>query len=152
MKRNRKIFSPVFLPVYFFALAILAGAALLHSPPARAEQGVFWLDGFSHAVSAFCNAGFALYPGSMTRYADNFSVNITLMTLIICGGLGFYVLVGLPGFFAALASKEKRSEHDRGCGYFASAGPGEIHREIGVPMSALLSATCPPWNADIFSA
>jgi len=99
VKRNGKIFSPVFLPVYFFALAILAGAALLHSPPARAEQGVFWLDGFSHAVSAFCNAGFALYPGSMTRYADNFSVNIVLMTLIICGGLGFYVLVGLPGFF-----------------------------------------------------
>ena len=83
----------------FFRPGHSGGSGAFALPPARAEQGVFWLDGFSHAVSAFCNAGFALYPGSMTRYADNFSVNIVLMTLIICGGLGFYVLVGLPGFF-----------------------------------------------------
>lgn len=54
------------------------------------RKGVF------HAVSAFCNAGFDLMGGiepfsSLTRYADDPVINITIMLLIIIGGLGFYV-------------------------------------------------------------
>lgn len=53
--------------------------------------------GIFHAVSAFCNAGFdvlgTLEPyGSLVPYASNFIVNITIMVLIIIGGLGFIVL------------------------------------------------------------
>lgn len=48
------------------------------------------------AVSAFCNAGFDILGflgeyGSLTPYADNPVVMITIMLLIICGGLGFVV-------------------------------------------------------------
>lgn len=48
------------------------------------------------AVSAFCNAGFDILGflgeyGSLTPYADNPIVMVTIMLLIICGGLGFVV-------------------------------------------------------------
>ena len=49
-----------------------------------------------HAVSAFCNAGFDLMGGngafsSLTQYAADPLVNLVVMTLIIIGGIGFFV-------------------------------------------------------------
>ncbi|RLB06535.1 MAG: ATPase [Deltaproteobacteria bacterium] len=45
-----------------------------------------------HAVSAFCNAGFSLLKGSLSSYRHNLMVNITFISLIILGGIGFVVL------------------------------------------------------------
>lgn len=47
-----------------------------------------------HSISAFCNAGFDLMGtdapfSSLTAYADNPVINITIMLLIIIGGIGF---------------------------------------------------------------
>lgn len=47
-----------------------------------------------HSVSAFCNAGFDLMGSygdfsSLCPYKDNTVVNLTIMSLIVCGGLGF---------------------------------------------------------------
>lgn len=52
--------------------------------------------GIFHSVSAFCNAGFDLMGertpyASFTAYYNDWWVNLVLMTLIILGGLGFYV-------------------------------------------------------------
>ena len=50
--------------------------------------------GVFHAVSAFCNAGFDLMGGpfrSMAEYNDHPVVLLTLMALILIGGLGFFV-------------------------------------------------------------
>lgn len=44
------------------------------------------------AVSAFCNAGFdTIGAQSLSPYASNFIVNFVIMSLIVCGGLGFVV-------------------------------------------------------------
>ena len=43
-----------------------------------------------HAVSAFCNAGFSLWPDSVSRLGWN--SKIVMITLIIIGGLGFSVI------------------------------------------------------------
>lgn len=47
------------------------------------------------SVSAFCNAGFDLLGpdqvGSLSTYADNPVVLLTVAALIVCGGLGFFV-------------------------------------------------------------
>jgi trk system potassium uptake protein TrkH len=51
--------------------------------------------GLFHAVSAFNNAGFALFSDSLMQYRDDPIVNATLLTLIICGGVGFVVLTEL---------------------------------------------------------
>ena len=52
--------------------------------------------GVFHAVSAFCNAGFDILGdlqtgGSLTAYVADPVVNITLILLILIGGLGFFV-------------------------------------------------------------
>ena len=52
--------------------------------------------GIFHSVSAFCNAGFDLMGeneafSNLTAYVSDPIVNITIMALIIVGGLGFFV-------------------------------------------------------------
>ncbi len=50
-----------------------------------------------HAISAFCNAGFDLMGGyrNLIGFTDDFIVNFTIMGLIVCGGLGFSVLLDI---------------------------------------------------------
>ncbi len=54
----------------------------------------FWISIF-HSVSAFCNAGFALFSNNLENFPSDPVVNITIMALIILGGLGFVVLAEL---------------------------------------------------------
>lgn len=51
-----------------------------------------WCHGFFHSISAFCNAGFALYPDSLTTFQRDPVVLLTIAILIVLGGLGFIVL------------------------------------------------------------
>ena len=67
--------------------------ALLHA---------FYL-GLFHAISAFCNAGFALFADSLVSYSGDPLVNITVMALIVIGGLGFAVILEIQH-----ALKERR--------------------------------------------
>lgn len=55
------------------------------------KSGVF------HSVSAFCNAGFDIMGGfrSFTGYVGDPVVNLTIMGLIIIGGIGFIVLADI---------------------------------------------------------
>ncbi len=48
--------------------------------------------GIFHSVSAFCNAGFALFDNSLVNFASNPVINFTIMGLITFGGFGFIVL------------------------------------------------------------
>jgi trk system potassium uptake protein TrkH len=51
--------------------------------------------GIFHSVSAFCNAGFDIINignGSMTPFADNPIILLTISALIIIGGIGFLVV------------------------------------------------------------
>ena len=51
--------------------------------------------GLFHAVSAFNNAGFALFSDSLIRYRGDWIVNLVVCALVISGGLGFVVLTEL---------------------------------------------------------
>lgn len=51
--------------------------------------------GLFHAVSAFCNAGFSLYPDSFMAYQNDPVINLILIVLIVLGGLGFLVIFDL---------------------------------------------------------
>lgn len=49
-----------------------------------------------HSISAFCNAGFDImgfkgHYSSLTSYSHNLVINITIMLLIVIGGIGFTV-------------------------------------------------------------
>jgi len=93
---RQDIFSLVKSIVLLTAGAETVGAVLLSFHWSRElpfPQAVY--TGVFHAVSAFCNAGFALFPDSMVRYNDNLLLNSTVCGLIVIGGLGFPVLYDL---------------------------------------------------------
>lgn len=62
-----------------------------HGPRGAGGAGVAWWSVF-HAVSAFCNAGFCLSAASLGQYAGDAAVSLTVMLLVITGGIGFPVL------------------------------------------------------------
>ncbi len=45
-----------------------------------------------HSVSAFCNAGFALFNNSLMNYTGSYLLNFTICGLIVLGGIGFPVV------------------------------------------------------------
>jgi potassium uptake TrkH family protein len=59
------------------------------SPATAAWHGVF------HSVSAFNNAGFALYPDNLMRYVADPWVSLTVAFSALLGGIGFPVLFEL---------------------------------------------------------
>lgn len=73
----------------------LLGAAIM-APTFCREFGVLkgiWY-GVFHSISAFCNAGFDLMGtktpySSLTYFAQNPVINLTIMALIVIGGIGF---------------------------------------------------------------
>ena len=63
-------------------------------PKVGMARGIWY--GIFHSVSAFCNAGFDLMGymepyESLCGYAGDWLVNLTIMSLIIIGGIGFFV-------------------------------------------------------------
>ncbi len=50
-----------------------------------------------HTISAFNNAGFALFPDSLSAWVGNPVINIVIPALFIFGGLGFIVVRELSG-------------------------------------------------------
>ncbi len=54
-----------------------------------------------HSISAFCNAGFALFSDSLCSFDGHIALNIVVITLIILGGLGFNAIVDLIYFVRA---------------------------------------------------
>ncbi len=72
-----------------------------------------------HAVSAFCNAGFSLFPNSLMDWQGDWSVNLVFIMLIFLGGIGFSVLVELQTHCAKLIKpirnklREKLSWHSK---------------------------------------
>lgn len=65
-------------------------AARYDEPPSRALYlGVF------HAVSAFNNAGFALFSNSIVRFATDPWICLPMIVAVVLGGIGFPVLFAL---------------------------------------------------------
>lgn len=104
--RHRRILHDVFTPepggdilnllrsIFLFTfLSELVGAALLffvfrdgHDLGQAVWHSLF------HSVSAFCNAGFSLYPDSFMAWRGDTLLNGSIMALIILGGIGFPVI------------------------------------------------------------
>ena len=91
--------------IFVYTLIIeAAGAAVLtwrfcrdFPFPAALWRGVF------HSVSAFCNAGFSLFSRNLMDYREDVTVNLTIMSLIVLGGLGTVVFADLEMWLRRLA-------------------------------------------------
>lgn len=79
--------------VELIGAAILAVAFYVSRP-----MSIGWAiwSGIFHSISAFCNAGFDIVgPTNLVPYQTDVVVNITIILLIILGGIGFTVLAEL---------------------------------------------------------
>lgn len=87
-------------------VGVFRTTALLESVTALMLTARFWLGydesfgrsaylGLFHAVSAFNNAGFALWADSLTRFATDPWICLPIAISVIAGGLGFPVLFEL---------------------------------------------------------
>jgi trk system potassium uptake protein TrkH len=90
--------------VMTFSIEIL-GAALLYHQFSGLEGSRRLFAAVFHSISAFCNAGFSIFSNNFENYTSHWGVNLTIMFLIIAGGIGFLVLNEI-GFF--LRRKIKR--------------------------------------------
>lgn len=80
--------------IIYITLVIEAAGAVLLAFAFVPVLG-FWEGAYSavfHSISAFCNAGFSLFTDSLIGFRDNPLVNLTVMGLIILGGIGFLVI------------------------------------------------------------
>ena len=99
MVRPRSVIRSIFI----ITLVIEGiGAVLLSIAFGRSGRSDAVFSGVFHAVSAFCNAGFSIFSEGLASYRSDPAVSITLMALIILGGIGFMVIrdllrAGMPG-------------------------------------------------------
>lgn len=92
-----RLFSARLRQVFTLALGIeVAGAVLLFFTllPKHSVGKAVWSAVF-HSVSAFCNAGFSIYPDNLEATRDNHLFLFVISLLIVLGGLGFIVLAEL---------------------------------------------------------
>lgn len=80
--------------VAFVAEALGTAALMTVFVPEFGWSAGFWQALF-HSISAFNNAGFSLFPDSLSRYVADPVVNVTITLLFILSGLGFVVLADL---------------------------------------------------------
>jgi trk system potassium uptake protein len=85
--KNLFIFS---ISIEFIGLLILS---IKWVPEYRWWKGIYY--SFFHSISAFNNAGFALWSDSLMGYAGDPTVNIGITFLFITGGIGFTVLMDI---------------------------------------------------------
>jgi len=88
----------------------MAGAGLLFL---RFSQLFPWpqalFDSLFHSIAAFCNAGFSTFSQNLEGFTGDIVVNLTIVGLIILGGLGFLVIQEV--FYFSRPAKEKRRFH-----------------------------------------
>mgnify|MGYP001581392537 FL=1 len=81
-----KVIVAITLIIESVGALILTARFSFDMDPARALYfGIF------HAVSAFNNAGFSLFADNLIGYRTDLTVNLTISTLIVLGGIGFLV-------------------------------------------------------------
>jgi trk system potassium uptake protein TrkH len=96
--------------IFLLTLVIEAAGAVLLACAFVPVLG-FWEGSYSavfHSISAFCNAGFSLFADSLIGFRDNPLVNLTVMGLIILGGIGFLVIRELIQVGRARAKKRSQ--------------------------------------------
>lgn len=92
--------------LFTFIIEVAGGLAL----------GGYWLKSFGalralylglfHSVSAFCTAGFGLFPDSFISYSKSLAVNLIVDAVCILGAIGFFVLYDAYNYLRNVVKKE----------------------------------------------
>jgi len=77
--------------IFIELMGSLSLAAVLFFKFGQSVRSSF-ISGIFHSVSAFNNAGFSIYSKNLEGFAGDPTFNITVMLLIVTGGIGFSVI------------------------------------------------------------
>lgn len=125
-------FKRLFRQILITTLSIeLVGAAFLFLALVfrTANPGAAFYAAVFHSVSAFCNAGFSIYKDSLIELRNSPVLVITIMVLIITGGLGHGVLLELQQLCHYCLGRKPRQ---------AGGHVLSIHARVVLGMSAVL--------------
>jgi len=92
--------SNLIIRIFLFTITIeFIGAIILFFSTYNTNNNIWQNIYFAtfHSVSAFCNAGFSIYPNGLVEnvVVNNYAYLSTIMLLIVFGGLGFTVLMDI---------------------------------------------------------
>lgn len=82
-------FSTILIEFFGAVLLFVSWRHDFPSPQAAFFHSIF------HSVSAFCNAGFSSFPDNLINYRCDLMINAVITSLIIIGGLGFFVIFNI---------------------------------------------------------
>jgi len=85
----------VFLTIYWLRYFSFWGAL---------KHGVF------HSVSAFCTAGFSLFPNNLVSYGNNFYFSVIIILTAFAGACGFYVLYDVSLYVKSIIFRRRRNK------------------------------------------
>lgn len=94
LPRSVRLNEFLYAVIIFTALAEVIGAIFLYNYFYRHGYTAFnaaWYAIF-HSVSAFCTAGFSLFPDSFISFADSKTINIVISLLSLAGAMGFIIV------------------------------------------------------------
>ncbi len=77
--------------IYTFSVEALGAALLYPRFSTRFPAAYSFFASVFHSISAFCNAGFSIFSDSLMSWREDIWVNAVVLTLIVVGGLGFFV-------------------------------------------------------------
>lgn len=108
---------------------VIVTSAIFESAGALILAGRFWqgyeeslgtalYQGVFHSISAFNNAGFALFSDNLIGFATDPIISLTIVSLVVAGGLGFPVLFELR---RELGAPRLWSVHTKIVVYFTAA-------------------------------
>ena len=84
----------VFLTIYWLRYFSFWGAL---------KHGIF------HSVSAFCTAGFSLFPNNLVSYGNNFYFSVVIILTAFAGACGFYVLYDVSLYVKSIIFRRRRN-------------------------------------------
>jgi trk system potassium uptake protein TrkH len=84
----------VFLTIYWMRYFPFLGAL---------KYGIF------HSVSAFCTAGFSLFPNNLVAYGNNFYFSVIIILTAFAGACGFYVLYDVSLYIKSILFKRPKN-------------------------------------------
>jgi trk system potassium uptake protein TrkH len=82
--------------VFTFLIESIGATGLFIAFKSAGVEQSLWQAIF-HSISAFCTAGFSLFPNSLEQFASNFWVNAIITVLSVLGAVGFLVMSDLYG-------------------------------------------------------
>ncbi len=113
-ERNMTALGSAVRRIILITFAIELAGALVLLPllaPSAGGPGRAVFFALFHSVSAFCNAGFALFSNSLEGFVANPAVTVVFALLIIAGGLSFAVITDSVTTLRAVLSGLRRRIH-----------------------------------------